>query len=269
MESIERPRVAACFSGWLNVSVPAAGALARQYLVKPLRADVFVAGTYKAKTDCAKCLEERIASLRRGPRHGLCGPRPTRYRGGVGTRRRSCWHCAGVRRRARRLPGSRTAAAAGAAECTPGLRLDCASHTSPYPRPWPWALAPSLTATTRYDSVASDILRQLHFSTTVTAREAGRGEGTSPAAAARPTGGGEGERERMERTGGSVSRRARRLPTLACPLSTKSVAHARSEANARQPRSTWWLGVKLGKVDLPAARALSPTGRTPGGSTSS
>lgn len=44
--------VAVCLPGWLNVSIPAAGQLTRQYLVDPLKADVFVAGTYRAESDC-------------------------------------------------------------------------------------------------------------------------------------------------------------------------------------------------------------------------
>ena len=61
--------VAVCLSGWLNVSIPAAGQLTRQYLVDPLKADVFVAGTYRAESDCAACLRERLRGLQ--PIRGL------------------------------------------------------------------------------------------------------------------------------------------------------------------------------------------------------
>lgn len=61
--------LAVCLSGWLNVSIPAAGQLTRQYLVDPLKADVFVAGTYRAESDCAACLRERLRGLQ--PIRGL------------------------------------------------------------------------------------------------------------------------------------------------------------------------------------------------------
>ena len=38
-------------SGWLNVTIPADGREARRFLVEPLGADVFVAGTY-LPSDC-------------------------------------------------------------------------------------------------------------------------------------------------------------------------------------------------------------------------
>ena len=43
--------VAVAFSGWLNVTIPADGREARRFLVEPLGADVFVAGTY-LESDC-------------------------------------------------------------------------------------------------------------------------------------------------------------------------------------------------------------------------
>ena len=45
--------VAICFSGWLGVIVPSRGYSARIGLVEALKADVFVAGFYRAN-DCAK-----------------------------------------------------------------------------------------------------------------------------------------------------------------------------------------------------------------------
>ena len=38
-------RVAVCFSGWLRVSIPAAGLTARRFLVDALQADTFLAGS--------------------------------------------------------------------------------------------------------------------------------------------------------------------------------------------------------------------------------
>ena len=59
--------IAVTFSGWLNVTIPDAGRDARRFLVEPLSADVFVAGTF-LPTDCAtardgRCLLERLKHL--------------------------------------------------------------------------------------------------------------------------------------------------------------------------------------------------------------
>ena len=59
--------IAVTFSGWLNVTIPDAGRDARRFLVEPLGADVFVAGTF-LPTDCAtardgRCLLERLKHL--------------------------------------------------------------------------------------------------------------------------------------------------------------------------------------------------------------
>ncbi|KAL1507088.1 hypothetical protein AB1Y20_007947 [Prymnesium parvum] len=65
----DEPRIAACFCGWLRVSVPAFGLLAKTFLLEPLRAEVFLAGTY-LPDDCpdggGDCLLERVRRL--GPR---------------------------------------------------------------------------------------------------------------------------------------------------------------------------------------------------------
>ena len=55
---------AVLFSGWLNVSVPEAGATARTALISPWRADVLVAATYlphECSTD--RCVRERLVGL--------------------------------------------------------------------------------------------------------------------------------------------------------------------------------------------------------------
>lgn len=55
---------AVLFSGWLNVSVPEAGATARAALISPWRADVLVAATYlphECSTD--RCVRERLVGL--------------------------------------------------------------------------------------------------------------------------------------------------------------------------------------------------------------
>ena len=66
MSSAASPRdIAIAFSGWLNVTVPDDGLDARRFLVDPLGADVFVAGTYLAN-DCAsggECLLQRLRHL--------------------------------------------------------------------------------------------------------------------------------------------------------------------------------------------------------------
>ena len=59
--------IAVTFSGWLNVTIPDAGRDARRFLVEPLGADVFVAGTF-LPADCAtarngRCLLERLKHL--------------------------------------------------------------------------------------------------------------------------------------------------------------------------------------------------------------
>ena len=59
--------VAVTFSGWLNVTIPDGGRDARRFLVDPLGADVFVAGTF-LPTDCAagdggRCLLRRLRHL--------------------------------------------------------------------------------------------------------------------------------------------------------------------------------------------------------------
>ena len=59
--------IAVTFSGWLNVTIPDAGRDARRFLVEPISADVFVAGTF-LPTDCAaardgRCLLERLQHL--------------------------------------------------------------------------------------------------------------------------------------------------------------------------------------------------------------
>lgn len=56
-------RVAVCFSGWLNVSVPDSGATARRFLVRPLKADVLVAATYRAGENVTT-LWQRLRFLR-------------------------------------------------------------------------------------------------------------------------------------------------------------------------------------------------------------
>ena len=56
-------RVAVCLSGWLNVSIPEAGALTRHHVVEPLKADVFVAGTVHP-WECRSCLRARLHGLK-------------------------------------------------------------------------------------------------------------------------------------------------------------------------------------------------------------
>ena len=58
-----RSEIAVCFSGWLNVSIPASGSLARRNLVDVLHADVFVAATFHVNSECASCLMERLRGL--------------------------------------------------------------------------------------------------------------------------------------------------------------------------------------------------------------
>ena len=69
LESASSRLIAVTFSGWLNVTIPDAGRDARRFLVEPLGADVFVAGTF-LPTDCAqegardgRCLLERLQHL--------------------------------------------------------------------------------------------------------------------------------------------------------------------------------------------------------------
>ena len=52
MPTTATPSCAITFSGWLNVAIPGDGREARRFLVDPLGADVFVAGTYR-NDDCA------------------------------------------------------------------------------------------------------------------------------------------------------------------------------------------------------------------------
>ena len=65
--------IAVAFAGWLNVHIPLGGREAQRHLVKPLKADVFIAGTY-LPGDCppiqeqtphrGECLVERLYGLR-------------------------------------------------------------------------------------------------------------------------------------------------------------------------------------------------------------
>ena len=63
-----KPAIAVCFSGWLNVAIPADGRDARENLVNPLAAEVFVAGTF-LPSDCpadassGRCLTSRLRGL--------------------------------------------------------------------------------------------------------------------------------------------------------------------------------------------------------------
>lgn len=64
--------IAVAYSGYLNLAIPEAGATARRNLIQPLRADVLVAGSYKAD-DCGggpdySCLWSRLHGL--GPLAG-------------------------------------------------------------------------------------------------------------------------------------------------------------------------------------------------------
>ena len=67
LESASSRLIAVTFSGWLNVTIPNAGRDARRFLVEPISADVFVAGTF-LPTDCTaardgRCLLERLRHL--------------------------------------------------------------------------------------------------------------------------------------------------------------------------------------------------------------
>ena len=57
--------VAVCYSGWLGVAVPSRGLTARQALVDPLGADVYVAGTYFPAEDAA-CTPDASSGQRGG-----------------------------------------------------------------------------------------------------------------------------------------------------------------------------------------------------------
>ena len=72
MSEVGMGEVALAFTGWLNVHIPSDGRDAQRNLIRPLRADTFVAGTYLTQ-DCpassdssahaGKCLIERLKGL--------------------------------------------------------------------------------------------------------------------------------------------------------------------------------------------------------------